>query len=124
MHPVRSFGRFETMLRFVFSAFVLFLAAQGCWAEERLLVEQVPSRFLNAPRLVRIYLPLSYGQQPARRYPVLYLHDGQNVYSSAGTNIAFGWGKARITLTTHAIEGLSENDFIVAAKINTMQSQE
>ena len=87
------------MLRFVFSAFVLFLAAQGCWAEERLLVERVPSRFLNAPRLVRIYLPLSYGQRPARRYPVLYLHDGQNVYSSAGTNIAFGWGSWELDKT-------------------------
>lgn len=29
----------------------------------------------------------------------------------------FGWNKVKITLTTHAIKGLSENDFIVAAKI-------
>jgi 4a-hydroxytetrahydrobiopterin dehydratase len=33
-------------------------------------------------------------------------------------DIEFGWGRVRITLTTHAIKGLSENDFIVAAKIN------
>ncbi len=32
--------------------------------------------------------------------------------------ITFGWGYAKICITTHAIEGLSENDFILAAKID------
>jgi len=33
-------------------------------------------------------------------------------------DISFGWGYAKISITTHAIEGLSENDFILAAKID------
>jgi 4a-hydroxytetrahydrobiopterin dehydratase len=33
-------------------------------------------------------------------------------------DIVFGWGYAKIMITTHAIEGLSENDFILAAKID------
>ena len=33
-------------------------------------------------------------------------------------DIIFGWGYAKIKITTHAIEGLSENDFILAAKID------
>ena len=33
-------------------------------------------------------------------------------------DIHFGWGYAKIQITTHAIEGLSENDFILAAKID------
>lgn len=33
-------------------------------------------------------------------------------------DIELGWGKVNITLTTHAIGGLSQNDFIVAAKID------
>ena len=33
-------------------------------------------------------------------------------------DVAFGWGYARVTLFTHKIGGLHENDFIVAAKIN------
>ena len=33
-------------------------------------------------------------------------------------DISFGWGYANIKITTHAIEGLSENDFILAAKID------
>ena len=33
-------------------------------------------------------------------------------------DITFGWGYAKISITTHAIEGLSENDFILATKID------
>jgi 4a-hydroxytetrahydrobiopterin dehydratase len=33
-------------------------------------------------------------------------------------DISFGWGYAEVKITTHAIEGLSENDFILAAKID------
>ena len=33
-------------------------------------------------------------------------------------DILFGWGYAKVNITTHAIEGLSENDFILAAKID------
>ena len=33
-------------------------------------------------------------------------------------DIGFGWGYAEIKITTHAIKGLSENDFILAAKID------
>jgi 4a-hydroxytetrahydrobiopterin dehydratase len=35
-------------------------------------------------------------------------------------DIEMGWGYVRIKLTTHAIKGLSENDFIVAAKVNNI----
>jgi|TARA_B110000003_G_C16428647_1_gene449173 4a-hydroxytetrahydrobiopterin dehydratase len=33
-------------------------------------------------------------------------------------DISFGWGYAKIIITTHSIEGLCENDFILAAKID------
>ena len=33
-------------------------------------------------------------------------------------DITFGWGYAKIEISTHAIKGLSENDFILAAKID------
>lgn len=35
-------------------------------------------------------------------------------------DISLGWGYAKILLTTHAIKGLSENDFILAAKIDRL----
>ncbi len=35
-------------------------------------------------------------------------------------DIYFGWGRAEITIWTHAIDGLSESDFILAAKIDQL----
>ena len=37
-------------------------------------------------------------------------------------DIFFGWGYAKIQITTHAIQGLSENDFILASKIDKLIS--
>ena len=33
-------------------------------------------------------------------------------------DIHFGWGYAKIEIFTHAIQGLAESDFILAAKID------
>ena len=33
-------------------------------------------------------------------------------------DVSFGWGYATISLHTHKIKGLHENDFIMAAKID------
>jgi 4a-hydroxytetrahydrobiopterin dehydratase len=33
-------------------------------------------------------------------------------------DISFGWGYAKIKISTHAINGLAESDFILAAKID------
>jgi 4a-hydroxytetrahydrobiopterin dehydratase len=38
-------------------------------------------------------------------------------------DITLSWGKVGVSLSTHAIEGLSENDFILAAKIDAMKKQ-
>ena len=55
--------------------------------------------------------------------------DSQNFINKVGEiseneghhpDILFGWGYAEIKITTHAIEGLSKNDFILAAKIDQL----
>jgi 4a-hydroxytetrahydrobiopterin dehydratase len=35
-------------------------------------------------------------------------------------DICFGWGQAEITIWTHKIDGLTESDFILAAKIDEL----
>ena len=44
-----------------------------------------PSRFLAPRRAVQVWLPPGYGDRAnrRRRYPVLYLHDGQNLFDGA-----------------------------------------
>lgn len=41
------------------------------------------SRFLAADRDIIVYLPPGYEQERKKRYPVLYLHDGQNIFDGA-----------------------------------------
>jgi 4a-hydroxytetrahydrobiopterin dehydratase len=35
-------------------------------------------------------------------------------------DMSFGWGYAEVTVFTHKIDGLTESDFILAAKINAL----
>lgn len=35
-------------------------------------------------------------------------------------DICFGWGRAEISIWTHKIDGLTESDFILAAKIDKL----
>lgn len=80
--------------RLVAALLCLSVAVPGTgWGQGQLLKEEsVPSHFLEGNRTIRVYLPPSYKTNLARRYPVLYLNDGQNVFSSAGNDIASGWG--------------------------------
>ncbi len=35
-------------------------------------------------------------------------------------DICFGWGKVEVTIWTHKIDGLTESDFVLAAKIDQL----
>lgn len=45
--------------------------------------ENFVSRILHNQRDLIVYLPPGYNETPARRYPVLYLHDGQNLFDGS-----------------------------------------
>ena len=42
--------------------------------------EKFRSRFLRNQRDLIVYTPPGYDDQPAHHFPVLYLHDGQNLF--------------------------------------------
>jgi predicted alpha/beta superfamily hydrolase len=54
-------------------------------------------RYANMPsanvaaRNVDVWLPPGYGKEPARRYPVLYMHDGQNLFDPATSYAKVDW---------------------------------
>ena len=52
---------------------------------------QVPSAHVPA-RDVDIWLPPGYGEDPDTRYPVLYMHDGQNLFDPALSYTGVDWG--------------------------------
>jgi len=59
----------------------------------------LPSEVLKTNRFIRVYLPPSYLESSQKRYPVLYVHDGQNAFSTAGPYVAFGWGNWQLDKT-------------------------
>jgi predicted alpha/beta superfamily hydrolase len=87
-------------------------------AQERFLQQDIPSRFLGSARTVRIFLPHSYHQEAGRRFPVLYFHDGQNLFSTAGTNVAFGWGNWEMDKTTDSLSGAGKMQEVILVAID------
>jgi enterochelin esterase-like enzyme len=59
----------------------------------------VASLALCNSRYVRVYVPPSYPTALHRRFPVLYVQDGQNAFSTVGDYVAYGWGNWRLDLT-------------------------
>jgi predicted alpha/beta superfamily hydrolase len=54
--------------------------------------KNVPSKHLSLPRHVEIWLPPSYDEGAQARYPVLYIHDGQNLFDPRIANTGVDWG--------------------------------
>ena len=78
---------------------------------------RIEARFINSTvadipgRPVQIYLPRGYGENTTKRYPVVYFHDGQNVFFPGGT---FGvWDADRIA-TYETAQGRMREAIIVA----------
>jgi predicted alpha/beta superfamily hydrolase len=70
--------------------------------------EKFRSQFLPTDRDVLVYLPPGYNADETTRYPVLYLHDGQNLFDDA-TAFTQEWRvdeTAQALITEEAIEPL------------------
>jgi predicted alpha/beta superfamily hydrolase len=73
-----------------------------------------PSRIV-APRDVWVYLPSGYERERSRRYPVLYLQDGQNIFDAASMGMEWHFDEtAEALIQAGRIEPL-----IVVAVANT-----
>ncbi|MBM6617443.1 alpha/beta hydrolase [Bacillus suaedaesalsae] len=46
----------------------------------------------NRERIVRVYVPNSYKTDSEKCYPVLYMHDGQNLYNDEDAGYGMSWG--------------------------------
>jgi predicted alpha/beta superfamily hydrolase len=55
------------------------------------VVKDVASPQLGNTRALRVWLPASYTENPAKRYPVLYLHDGQNLFDARTASFGVEW---------------------------------
>lgn len=53
--------------------------------------QDIPSAYVPA-RNVDVWLPPGYTDHPGKRYPVLYMHDGQNLFDPKRSYIGVDWG--------------------------------
>lgn len=61
-----------------------------------LTIEAFASRALQCSRRVRILLPQGYQATAPRRYPVLYVHDGQNLFADSESFSGQAWQLDRV----------------------------
>jgi len=86
------------------------------------VVSNVVSTHPPSPdRAMRIYLPRGYEENTWKRYPVLYMHDGENVFAPGG---AFGSWDADITATREISQGRIRECIVVALDSTSNRTRE
>ncbi|HXW62498.1 MAG TPA: 4a-hydroxytetrahydrobiopterin dehydratase [Candidatus Acidoferrales bacterium] len=87
--------------------------------ELELLSKQVPEwNVMNGHHITRAF------KFPDFRQALAFVNKVGNLAEEQGhhPDIFLAWGKAEITTWTHAINGLTESDFILAAKIDKLHA--
>lgn len=78
----------------------------------RFVTNNITSSYTGIPsRRVRVQLPRGYDQNTNKLYPVIYFHDGQNVFDPGG---AFGSWSADAIITRDTAAGLLREMIVVA----------
>jgi 4a-hydroxytetrahydrobiopterin dehydratase len=84
------------------------------------LAEQLPDwKVVDGHHITRLF------KFPDFRKALAFVNKVGEVAEEQGhhPDILLSWGKAEVTTWTHAINGLTESDFILAAKIDRLYSQ-
>lgn len=76
------------------------------------IVPSFASPQLGNSRKLRIYLPASYDENKAKRYPVLYMHDAQNLFDAKTAAFGVEW-KLDETVNRLVATGLMEEIIVV-----------
>ena len=79
------------------------------------ILKDVASPQLDNKRALRVYLPPSYAENPAKRYPVLYMHDGQNLFDAKTAAYGVEW---RIDETVNQLVALGKMDEVIVVGID------
>ena len=78
-----------------------------------LVLKQFRSHFLPDARDIEVYLPEAYTNEPARHFPVFYLHDGQNLFDGRTSYITDHTWQAHTTADQLTREGSIEPVILV-----------
>lgn len=78
---------------------------------------QFQSKFLGHSRDVVVLIPPGYHAQPERRYPVLYVHDGQNLFDATTSFMGVKWNLD--TMSSELIQSGEVEPFITVGIYNS-----
>lgn len=84
--------------------------------ETRAMLAQTPEWKCDGKKITRVFLFKNFKETMAFVNKVAALAEEEGHHPDMGVH----WGSAEIEFWTHAIGGLSENDFIMAAKVNAI----
>jgi predicted alpha/beta superfamily hydrolase len=76
------------------------------------LVPAFASPQLGNQRTLAVYLPPSYSENRLKRYPVLYMHDGQNLFDAATSAFGTEW-RVDETVTAAVVAGQMDEVIVV-----------
>lgn len=100
---------------------------RSLWLQDKQLFAYEPAHYVSPSRVVKvetfkgslstrslyIYLPRGYDEHTDKRYPVLYMHDGQNVFQTFVEDSYAGSWRADATADTLVSSGLMQECLIV-----------
>jgi Putative esterase len=72
------------------------------------------STFLGRKLFVRVYLPPGYEQNPLRRYPVLYMQDGKNLFFPQEAFLGHEW---KVDLAVSLLDRMNAMDRVVVVGV-------
>ena len=87
----------------------------------RYLVFRLHSRTATFERQILVYLPEAYAADPDRRFPVFYLHDGQNLFDGGTSYLPGHTWRAHTTADRLAASGVIEPVILVGIANAGMQ---
>ena len=85
-------------------------------AEAQAMLGQLKGWILEDGKLVKLYAFTNYHQTMAFVNALAWVSHREDHHP----DLAVGYNQCRVTYWTHAIDGLSENDFICAAKCDAL----
>ncbi len=85
---------------------------------KNIIIPEFYSKELDNYRNIRVYLPRSYEVDLDRRYPVLYMHDGQNIFHSDDSPLKESWNVDK-TADSLVVEGKIKEIIVVGIDNNT-----
>lgn len=79
------------------------------------IVKYFPSTQFNNKRSLRVYLPPSYQENAAKRYPVIYMQDGQNLFDDRSAAYGVAW---RVGETVNRLVATGVMDEVIVVGID------